>query len=733
MHAHPSAVLRRLVVLVLVALALVALTAAPATADGPDVEIPYETYVLDNGLTLIVHRDPKAPIVAVNVWYHVGSKNEKPGKTGFAHLFEHLMFNGSESYDDDYFKPLDEVGATEVNGTTNFDRTNYFQNVPVSALDRALFLESDRMGHLLGAITQDKLDEQRGVVQNEKRQGENQPYGLAYEKITEGTYPEGHPYSWTVIGSMEDLDAASLDDVHAWFEGYYGAANAVLVVAGDVDPQEVKAKVEHYFGDVPPGPPVARFDRWVARRDEPVRQRLEDNVPQARLYTVWNVPGYGTEDADLLDLLSDVLARGKSSRLYKRLVYDERLATDVSASLDVRELGSHFTIRATAVPGGGAAFIAGELADIEGQAIAGNCDIAVFAHWVDNHGDDQTVNLAWNHALQEYHLPSLATIAGDELVNFVTANQGHATFVGLPLGNMHWRSALDTDFEGLPDAAEIGQYGTAPDDRDTDGDGFSDWHEVVNEGMDPLVYNDFSTDETPPEFSVEPVATLTTTNTVKIEFQTNEPTRAVLTWGETTVTSPPVGVEDISHSMIVGGLPADTEVDLFVEIFDPADNRDSRHVLVTTDERIVPEVLTIHDLELVDHDPGAGTATVDVHLGTQLGTTPDGVYLSAAHVYYEDDANGLAVVDKNVVGCVVPLGDTIRYDVEDIPFGGSPESRKLHVTVWEVLHCPPIGPPFPLPLPSCLDILVDCLQQFPGKLIYVEGDDIENFATFDVP
>ena len=389
--------------------------------------------------------------------------------------------------------------------------------------------------------------------------------------------------------------------------------------------------------------------------------------------------------------------------------------------------------QATAVPGGGAAFIAGELADIEGQAIAGNCDIAVFAHWVDNHGDDQTVNLAWNHALQEYHLPSLATIAGDELVNFVTANQGHATFVGLPLGNMHWRSALDTDFEGLPDAAEIGQYGTAPDDRDTDGDGFSDWHEVVNEGMDPLVYNDFSTDETPPEFSVEPVATLTTTNTVKIEFQTNEPTRAVLTWGETTVTSPPVGVEDISHSMIVGGLPADTEVDLFVEIFDPADNRDSRHVLVTTDERIVPEVLTIHDLELVDHDPGAGTATVDVHLGTQLGTTPDGVYLSAAHVYYEDDANGLAVVDKNVVGCVVPLGDTIRYDVEDIPFGGAPESRKLHVTVWEVLHCPPIGPPFPLPLPSCLDILVDCLQQFPGKLIYVEGDDIENFATFDVP
>ena len=180
-------------------------------------DIPFEKFVLDNGLTLIVHEDHKAPIVAINVWYHVGSKNEKPGKTGFAHLFEHLMFNGSENFDDDYFQVLERVGATDLNGTTNPDRTNYFQNVPTNALDVALWMESDRMGHLLGAITQEKIDEQRGVVQNEKRQGENQPYGVTRQLLTENTYPKGHPYSWTTIGSMEDLNAASLEDVHEWF------------------------------------------------------------------------------------------------------------------------------------------------------------------------------------------------------------------------------------------------------------------------------------------------------------------------------------------------------------------------------------------------------------------------------------------------------------------------------------------------------------------------------------
>jgi len=227
---------RRDVLVALVCSAVFVISAAAIASDiGQDIDIPYEKFILDNGLTLIVHEDHKAPIVAVNVWYHVGSKNEKPGRTGFAHLFEHLMFNGSEHFNDDYFQALEPVGATDLNGTTSEDRTNYFQNVPTSALDVALWMESDRMGHLLGAIDQDKLDEQRGVVQNEKRQYENEPYGVAYELITEATFPEGHPYSWTVIGSMEDLDAATLEDAHEWFKTYYGAANAVIAVAGDIE------------------------------------------------------------------------------------------------------------------------------------------------------------------------------------------------------------------------------------------------------------------------------------------------------------------------------------------------------------------------------------------------------------------------------------------------------------------------------------------------------------------
>ena len=292
-------------------------------------DIPFEKFVLDNGLTLIVHEDHKAPIVAINVWYHVGSKNEKPGKTGFAHLFEHLMFNGSENFDDDYFQVLERVGATDLNGTTNPDRTNYFQNVPTNALDVALWMESDRMGHLLGAITQEKIDEQRGVVQNEKRQGENQPYGVTRQLLTENTYPKGHPYSWMTIGSMEDLNAASLEDVHEWFKTYYGAANAVVVVAGDIDPQTAKAKVEKYFGDIPSGPPVAKQEAWIAKRTGTHRTTVEDRVPQARIYRTWNIPPGGTAEADYLDLASDVLSAGKTSRLYKRLVYEDQIATNV--------------------------------------------------------------------------------------------------------------------------------------------------------------------------------------------------------------------------------------------------------------------------------------------------------------------------------------------------------------------------------------------------------------------
>jgi len=308
--------------------------------------------VLDNGLTLLVHEDHKAPIVAVNVWYHVGSKNEKPGRTGFAHLFEHLMFNGSENFNDDYFKAIDTVGATDLNGTTNNDRTNYFQNVPKTALDRALWLESDRMGHLLGAITQAKLDEQRGVVQNEKRQYDNEPYSMSEELITHSVWPASHPYSWTVIGSLDDLSAAKLEDVQGWFKSYYGAANAVLTVAGDVNVQEIVEKVKLYFGDIPAGPPVARQQNWIARRSGKQRQRAEDRVPAARIYKVWNAPGTGDADTTFLDLAASVLASGKTSRLYKRLVYDEQIATTVQAYLDEREIASLFTIEATAKPGG---------------------------------------------------------------------------------------------------------------------------------------------------------------------------------------------------------------------------------------------------------------------------------------------------------------------------------------------------------------------------------------------
>jgi zinc protease len=327
--------------------------AAPARPSelGKDIDIPFKKFVLKNGLTLIVHEDHKSPLVCVNVWYHVGSKNEKAGKTGFAHLFEHLMFNGSENFDDDYFKAMEKVGATELNGTTNEDRTNYFENAPKDALDFLLWMESDRMGHLLGAINQAKLDEQRGVVQNEKRQHENQPYGIAEELMVKNTYPAGHPYSWTVIGSMEDLNAASLDDVKEWFRTYYGAANATLVVAGDVNPEEVLKKVEKYFGDIPSGPPVARQSEWIARRTGEHRQIAQDRVPQARIYKVWNMPSYGSADTDYLNLAGDVLASGKSSRLYKRLVYDEQIASDVSAYLDTREIGGQLVLVATVRPG----------------------------------------------------------------------------------------------------------------------------------------------------------------------------------------------------------------------------------------------------------------------------------------------------------------------------------------------------------------------------------------------
>ena len=337
-------------------LALPATKGADAVTDTK-IDIPYQRFVLTNGLTLIVHEDHKAPIVAVNLWYHVASKNEQPGKTGFAHLFEHLMFTGSEHFKGSgdqsaFFEAMERVGATDLNGTTSNDRTDFFENVPRNALDVALWIESDRMGHLLGSIDQARLDTQRGVVQNEKRQGENEPYGVTEELIVKGTAPPGHPYSWTVIGSMEDLNAASLNDVKTWFTNYYGAANAVLVLAGDINAATGLEKAEKYFGDVPPGPPVARYKTWIPKIPGTRREVVADRVPQARLYKVWNIPPYGEADSVYLGLMSDVLVLGKTGRLYKRLVYDDQVATDVSASAEPNEISGQFQIVATARPGG---------------------------------------------------------------------------------------------------------------------------------------------------------------------------------------------------------------------------------------------------------------------------------------------------------------------------------------------------------------------------------------------
>ncbi|MBL6902673.1 MAG: insulinase family protein [SAR86 cluster bacterium] len=335
-------------------LSLITLSSTASFAYGqtelnvPDIE--YDTFTLSNGLTVVVHEDRKVPMVAVNVWYHVGSKNEKVGKTGFAHLFEHLMFNGTENYNAEYFEPFEKIGATDQNGTTNNDRTNYFQNVPTNALDLALWMESERMGHILNVIDQEKLDEQRGVVQNEKRQGENQPYGQVFNAIGKAAFPEGHPYSWSVIGSMADLNAATLDDVKEWFETYYGPTNAVIALAGDIDLETAKIKVQEYFGDIQPGPPLTKPKKWIAKRTEQTREVMEDNVPQTRIYKVWNVPEDGTAEAQALDLASSTLAGSKNSPLYQELVYKTGLATGVSAFYYGREIAGLFIISATVAP-----------------------------------------------------------------------------------------------------------------------------------------------------------------------------------------------------------------------------------------------------------------------------------------------------------------------------------------------------------------------------------------------
>jgi zinc protease len=313
-------------------------------------DIPYTKYVLKNGLTLLVHEDAKTPTVTFHLWYHVGSKNEPKGRSGFAHLFEHLMFNGSEHFNDDFFKATQKIGATNQNGSTSYDRTNYYQTVPKAALDTILWLESDRMGHLLGAVDQAKLDEQRGVVQNEKRQGENQPYGQVNNRTIAATYPEHHPYGHSVIGSMDDLNAATLADVQDWFRTWYGPANAVLVLAGDIKPEEAKAKVEKFFGEIPSGPPVSHPKSWVPELAENQREVMYDRVAQPRIYRIWNVPELGHSDGELLDHAASALGGDKNARLTKRLVHDEQIATSVIVGNGQSEIAGQFRVVVTAKP-----------------------------------------------------------------------------------------------------------------------------------------------------------------------------------------------------------------------------------------------------------------------------------------------------------------------------------------------------------------------------------------------
>jgi len=315
------------------------------------VDIPYSEFRLKNGLHVIVHEDRKAPVVAVSVWYNVGSKHEPAGKTGFAHLFEHLMFNGSENAPDDYFGPLQQVGATDFNGTTWFDRTNYFQTVPTSAVETALFLESDRMGHLLGAVTQEKLDNQRSVVQNEKRQGDNRPYGMTQYVQLEALLPANHPYGHSTIGSMADLDSATLDDVKAWFTDHYGPNNAIIVLAGDIDTQTARMLMNKYFGDIPSGKAVKPAKVNIPTLDARKDIILKDRVATTRLYRWWTTPGLNDPDSIPLAVGAHVLGGLASSRLDNILVKDEQLAVRVTAhQQEFAQLG-FFEVTADVKPG----------------------------------------------------------------------------------------------------------------------------------------------------------------------------------------------------------------------------------------------------------------------------------------------------------------------------------------------------------------------------------------------
>ena len=340
------------VVLAVALAALLVSAAGPAAAQQARLQVAYSSFTLPNGLRVILHEDHSVPIVSVNVWYHVGSANERPGRTGFAHLFEHLMFMGSGHVKPGEFDlSLEGTGGTN-NGSTSNDRTNYWINVPSNALELALFLESDRMGYLLESMTPQTVDAQRDVVKNERRQRiENAPYGMADVILSEMLYPEGHPYHWPVIGYMPDLTAASYEDVVAFYKQYYAPSNASLVIAGDIDPAATRTLVEKWFGDVKPGPAAEPMSTPAVRLTGVQKKTITDRVALPRLYLAWLTPRLYEPGDAALDLLSSILTGGKNSRLYKRLVYDMQIAQSVESYQGSQGLSSHFLIMATPRPG----------------------------------------------------------------------------------------------------------------------------------------------------------------------------------------------------------------------------------------------------------------------------------------------------------------------------------------------------------------------------------------------
>ncbi|KAB2926105.1 MAG: insulinase family protein [Bacteroidetes bacterium] len=331
---------------------LLAAAVSVVSAQSVRLSVPHERFVLKNGLNVILHQDKTTPTVSVNQWYHVGSGYEKPGRTGFAHLFEHIMFEGSKNVPEGKFDEWLESAGGNNNGSTNVDRTNYFEDIPSNALELALFLDSDRMGYLLDAMSQEKLDGQRDVVKNERRQRyENTPYGMAWVMLFDALYPPTHPYSWPTIGSMADLSAASLDDVKEFFRTYYAPNNASIAIAGDIDLAAAKAMTEKWFGGIPAGRPVPPQDRSVPVLHAEKRIMFDDRVQLPRLYMAWLSPAQLTPGDAEMDLLSSVLAGGKNSRLYKKLVYEMQIAQDVSAFQSSSRLSSQFLIIATARAG----------------------------------------------------------------------------------------------------------------------------------------------------------------------------------------------------------------------------------------------------------------------------------------------------------------------------------------------------------------------------------------------